>query len=317
MRACAGRVFFTCFVCCSVSIGCQDRPRSRVSYASQEPFGTWYVPEDSQAHVEEDAPAKPDAATPSEPDGPVTPRPRPDESGNGSGGSRSPARGGAGASGNAAGAAAARAGTTAGGGASAKTTHVVLDYTTDVQHAREWDTALPAELVGTREACADPGSKSAAPPPKVKSARGPCNVGIVWVTSSAGELIDVIEYWGGKGLYAEHLVAFAVAKDAYRDSHSDSADLNKYVRADAVSGATLLVHEPHSVTWNHSNWKNEPVPAGEYKFSVEVADYDTNDEKGAANAMIELMVDTAKGTYTMGDYDARYYPQVSVRFESE
>jgi hypothetical protein len=81
----------------------------------------------------------------------------------------------------------------------------------------------------------------------------PRHVIAIWVSDGSGKLVKTLEVKGAK--YGKHLRRW-VAKAGTNELH-------------AVTGATLKVHQTHTVTWDCRDSKGNVVPDGEYRINVE------------------------------------------------
>ena len=84
----------------------------------------------------------------------------------------------------------------------------------------------------------------------------PRNVGAIWIETSAGAFVKTLERWAA--IRARYLTRFVQAAN------------NNVV--DAVTGATLVLHTTHEVTWDLTDLEQCEVPAGDYRVVMETTD---------------------------------------------
>jgi hypothetical protein len=122
----------------------------------------------------------------------------------------------------------------------------------------------------------------------------PKNIGVVWIQNASGDYITAIEIWAG--FRARYLRKW-LGVNPFGDS------------ADAVSSATLRMHETHSATWDLKDSDGSIVPDGDYTLFIEVTDKDA--------AGISTSVDFTKGPepQTVMVPDAQYYTGVKLTYE--
>jgi len=84
----------------------------------------------------------------------------------------------------------------------------------------------------------------------------PRNVGAIWIESSGGTFVKTVARWGKAR--AKWLLRFNAS------SHEDVTD--------AITGATLISHTTHDVTWNLTDLRQCEVPVGDYQVVMEHTD---------------------------------------------
>lgn len=113
-------------------------------------------------------------------------------------------------------------------------------------------------------------------------ARGPKNMGAIWITKPDGSFVRSLEVWRRHKERARHLVAYNEACEC--------------PQPDVVASATLEMHKQHVVTWDMTDRDGSKVAEGEYMLFVEVADYDVANEDRAnleaKNALLRVELDT-------------------------
>jgi hypothetical protein len=79
------------------------------------------------------------------------------------------------------------------------------------------------------------------------------------------------------------------------------------------------MYTAHDAVWKMVDRDNKPVPDGQYRLFVELADYDTDEVKakamGVSNALVEVPFDTTKRpqTITLKDTDYLFNMNLSVK----
>jgi hypothetical protein len=88
----------------------------------------------------------------------------------------------------------------------------------------------------------------------------PRNIGAIWIEDGAGKFVKTLELW-------------AAPRKRYlrRFLTSSNGDVT-----DAITGATLLVHETHEVRWDLTDRAGARVAAGDYAVLVETTDRDAS-----------------------------------------
>lgn len=109
----------------------------------------------------------------------------------------------------------------------------------------------------------------------------PRNVGAVWIERAGGGFVKTLERWGQ--IRAKWLSRFITASS------------NNVV--DAVTGATLLAHQTHDLTWDLTDLAHCEITAGGYQVVFELTD---RDGPGASFA-VDLSKDQAPVTLTPAD----------------
>jgi hypothetical protein len=84
----------------------------------------------------------------------------------------------------------------------------------------------------------------------------PRNVGAIWIERADGTFVKTVARWGM--IRARWLLRFAAA--------------SQQNLADAVTGATLISHETHDVTWDLKDRERCEIAAGDYQVLFEVTD---------------------------------------------
>ncbi|MEY4583383.1 MAG: hypothetical protein RL701_8086 [Pseudomonadota bacterium] len=190
-----------------------------------------------------------------------------------------------------------------------------------------------------------PSKDAPAPAGEGQYARGPCNVGAIWITTDTGAFVTVLALWAK--LEVDNLVDYNaqyaavrkaldvttrtelrnyVACHVQKATSQDCADALAVQPADApdvTATATLHAHQMHTVTWNHTNWQQQAVPPGRYQLHVEVSDYDMKDATARAltqnphNATLTIELDTAACPAMVAAPAAMYFESVSVECQSK
>jgi len=280
-----------------------EHATSHAVYASGEPLGDWY---------KDEAPATP--ATPDTPDA----GPNSDSMHDGglpAAPAEVPTGGTGGAAGNVSEADAGSATPSAGAGgrsaASPPAALVEFQFLTLMQHMRELKGSCDSERTDAARAKCQCTAQAEDP-----LARGPCNAGAVWLTTPTGELVDVLELWGG---YRQNLIRYTTVRSTYLATldQTDGGKLVQHLVVDGISSATLAKHETHHVTWKHTDWRGQAVPAGAYKLVVEVADYDTEMTDGLVqNAVLEVPVNTQTRAQPSLQ-DQPYFQRLALHYEQD
>ncbi len=86
----------------------------------------------------------------------------------------------------------------------------------------------------------------------------PRNVGAIWIDDGSGKFVKTLQEWG-------------VARIGNATAWETASGGNV---VDAVTGATLPNHGPHTATWNCTDLSGNPVPDGNYSVNVTFAESD-------------------------------------------
>lgn len=122
----------------------------------------------------------------------------------------------------------------------------------------------------------------------------PKNIGAIWVEDEEGRWIKTLARWAGRRM--RYLAAFNAA--------NPEKDIT-----DAITSATLRMHETHEVTWDLRDVEGKLVPDGSYAIVVEVSDRDS--------AGRTLTVPFAKSgePNTVRIEDSAYFAAVELAYE--
>lgn len=115
-----------------------------------------------------------------------------------------------------------------------------------------------------------------------EDARGPKNMGAIWIEKPDGSFVRTLEVWRLHKERARHLVGY-----------------NKVCQCpkpDVTATATLNKHREHTARWDLTDRNGAAVPEGAYTLHIEVADYDVDNpdrlNKEATNARWQIDFDT-------------------------
>lgn len=86
----------------------------------------------------------------------------------------------------------------------------------------------------------------------------PKNIMAIWVTNSSGTFVKTLKR-----------MAVQRAQYLYQWNANSASNIT-----DAITGATLLTHQTHTVSWNGKNVSQVLVPDGDYKVWIEFTDGD-------------------------------------------
>jgi hypothetical protein len=133
-------------------------------------------------------------------------------------------------------------------------------------------------------------------------ARGPKNMGAIWISTMDGKFVRSLEAWGRHMERSQNLVAFRAVCDCSP--------------ADVTASATLRMHQEHVVTWDMTDRAGATVPDGQYTLHVEVSDYDVVKDdrldKTAMNAQLELPFDTRSAPAVLMPSDTEFYKGIKL-----
>ena len=104
----------------------------------------------------------------------------------------------------------------------------------------------------------------------------PLNYGAVWFEKADGTFIKTMKRWAGT-THASDLVAWTEASGGWGSifGGGNTADM-----MDAMSSATIRMHEMHSVTWDMKDLEDALVPDGEYVAVLEMSESRARDREG-------------------------------------
>jgi hypothetical protein len=89
----------------------------------------------------------------------------------------------------------------------------------------------------------------------------PLNVGAIWIADARGKFVKTLTVWAGR--HGNHLLRWV----------ADSGDAGRARdTTDAVTSATARNHGAHKATWDCTDTKRAPVPAGYYQLCVEMTE---------------------------------------------
>lgn len=113
-------------------------------------------------------------------------------------------------------------------------------------------------------------------------ARGPKNMGAIWVSKPDGTFVRSLQVWRLHKMRYIHLVAYNKACNC--------------PEPDVIATATLNKHKEHVANWDMTDRDGKAVPEGPYTLHIEVADYDVMNEdrkdREAKNAVWSIDFDT-------------------------
>src|ERR1700712_3820094 len=133
-------------------------------------------------------------------------------------------------------------------------------------------------------------------------ARGPENMGAIWISKPDGTFVRSLEVWRLNKERARHLLAYNKACQC--------------PKPDVIATATLNKHREHMVSWDLSSREGAQVPAGSYTLHIEVADYDVDKpdklDTNASNAQWSFDFDTHEAPKTVMPEAAPFYTNLKV-----
>ena len=133
-------------------------------------------------------------------------------------------------------------------------------------------------------------------------ARGPKNMGAIWVSQPDGTFVRSLEVWRKHIERKRHLVAYN--------------DACKCPEPDVITSSTLAMHKVHEVTWDMTDRNGKSVSEGEYVLHVEVADYDVAKEDkadpNAKNALLRVDFDTRTAPRELSVADTEHYGEIEL-----
>jgi hypothetical protein len=133
-------------------------------------------------------------------------------------------------------------------------------------------------------------------------ARGPKNMGAIWISKPDGTFVRSLEVWRLHKERSRHLQAFNKACDC--------------PKPDVIATATLNKHKQHTVNWDLSAHDGTKAPEGKYTLHIEVADYDVDNpdkpDKTAMNAVWSMDFDTHDAPKASMPDAAQYYTNLKL-----
>lgn len=109
----------------------------------------------------------------------------------------------------------------------------------------------------------------------------PRNVGAIWIEDRDGDFVKTVKRWGQTR--AKWLTRFVAASDENL--------------VDAITGATLPVHQTHDATWNLMDLAHCEIGAGEYRVVFEMTERSGTGELVA----VPFVKDQTPSTTSPGD----------------
>ena len=104
----------------------------------------------------------------------------------------------------------------------------------------------------------------------------PLNYGAVWFEDSTGKFIKTAKRWAGAA-HATDLVAWTAASGGWGSFFGGG---NQADQMDAVSQATIRMHQSHTVTWNMKDVQMQLVADGDYVAVLEMSESRALDRAG-------------------------------------
>jgi len=104
----------------------------------------------------------------------------------------------------------------------------------------------------------------------------PLNYGAVWFEDGSGKFIKTAKRWAG-AVHATDLVAWTKASGGWGSilGGGNTADM-----MDAMSSATIRMHQMHTVTWNMMDAQKALIPDGAYVAKLEMSESRARDRAG-------------------------------------
>ena len=125
----------------------------------------------------------------------------------------------------------------------------------------------------------------------------PRNIGAIWIANGSGAFVKTLAAWAAQRI--RHLTMWG--------SVTATAGLSRNT-VDAVTGATLSMHETHNVSWNCTDTAGRIVPDGPYRVYLEMTDQNAS----GPNAFVAFK--KAPMSQTLMPPDATYFKHLSLVF---
>lgn len=88
----------------------------------------------------------------------------------------------------------------------------------------------------------------------------PRNAGVIWVTNSNNQFVKTIKIWAATYRYT--LIRWIASSGQNTTG--------------AITSASLNNHQMHNIQWNGTDWQNNSMPDGEYKFNIEFTEHNAS-----------------------------------------
>lgn len=118
----------------------------------------------------------------------------------------------------------------------------------------------------------------------------PRNVGAIWIEDWSGSFVKTVARWGKTR--AKWLLRFNAS------AHENVVD--------AITGATLLSHEAHDVTWNLTDVSHCEIAAGDYQVVMEHTDRD------GAGVSLAIPFHKDQSTFAITSPETLYFHDIAL-----